>query len=218
MRVGAGIVWREETEWPIPRTEWRWLFLDVGAASLAVDAPVDETTASYSANDGEQEFVFSAENDVEFTGPMAARLWVSSTGHDLDVFLHFHVIDRTGAIRVGVGPQGAPIPLAMGWLRASHRELDLDRSLPYRPVHLHISAAPLVPGEPVALDVEIWPTSITLAAGERLVMRVRASDDDLGVISHNDPHDRGDLRSFTTTLHTGGRFDSALLVPVIRKG
>ena len=46
-------------------------------------------------------------------------------------------------------------------------------------------------------------------------MRVRASDDDLGVIAHNDPHDRGDLRLFTTTIHTGGRFDSALLVPVI---
>lgn len=215
VRVGTGIAWRDETQWPIARTEWRRLFLDVRTSTLALDPPRDESTASYSANDGKHEFVFTAESEVEFTGPMAARLWMSSTGHDLDVFLHFHVIDRTGAIRVGTGPQGAPIPLAMGWLRASHRDLDLDRSLPYRPVHLHACASPLCPGEPVALDVEIWPTSITLAAGERLVMRVRASDDDLGVISHNDPHDRGDLRSFTTTIHTGGRFDSALLVPVI---
>ena len=215
VRVGTGILWRDEAEWPIARTEWRRLYLDAGAGTLAVDAPLEETTASYSAKDGEIAFVFAAENEVEFTGPMAARLWVSSTGHDLDVFLHFHVVDRTGAIRVGVGPQGAPIPLAMGWLRASHRELDLGRSLPYRPVHLHTSASALVSGEPVALDVEIWPTSITLAAGERLVMRVRASDDDLGVIAHNDPRDRGHLRSFTTTIHTGRRFDSALLVPVI---
>ena len=215
VRVGAGTVWRDETQWPIARTEWRRLFLDARTGSLVADAPLDETTVSYSANDGELAFVFAAESEVEFTGPMSARLWVSSTGHNLDVFLHFHVVDCSGAIRLGVGPQGAPIPLAMGWLRASHRALDLVRSRPYRPVHLHTGASALIPGEPVALDVEIWPTSITLAAGERLVMRVRASDDDLGVIAHNDPHDRGDLRLFTTTIHTGGRFDSALLVPVI---
>ena len=119
------------------------------------------------ANDGERAFVFVAESEVEFTGPMAARLWVSSTGHNLDVFLHFQVVDCSGAIRLGVGPQGAPIPLAMGWLRASHRALDLVRSRPYRPVHLHAAASALIPGEPVPLDVEIWPTSITLAAGER---------------------------------------------------
>lgn len=82
-------------------------------------------------------------------------------------------------------------------------------------MHRHDKALPLLPGEPVALEVEIWPTSITLAAGERLVMRVRASDDELGVIAHNDPQDRAELRRFTTTIHTGGRFDTSLLVPVI---
>jgi predicted acyl esterase len=215
VRVGTGVGWRDETEWPIARTRWRRLHLDAATRSLTFDAPLAETNASYCANDGELDFAFLAASEVEFTGPMAARLWVSSTGHDLDVFLHFHVVDRNGNIRVGTGPQGAPIPLAMGWLRASHRALDVDRSLPYRPVHRHTSASWLVPGEPVALDVEIWPTSITLAAGERLVMRVRASDDDLGVISHDDPQDRGALRSLTTTIHTGGRFDSALLLPMI---
>ena len=215
VRVGAGIEWRDEGEWPIARTAWRRLFLDAGSGSLSTDAPLQETTAAYSAHDGERQFVFEATSEVEFTGPMVGRLWMSSTGHDLDVFLHFHVVDRTGAVRVGIGPQGAPIPLAMGWLRASHREVDGERSLPWRPVHRHTSAAPLIPGETVALDIEIWPTSITLAAGERLVMRVRASDDDLGVISHNDLQDRGALRTLKTTIHTGGRFDSALWVPVI---
>ena len=215
VRVGDGIAWRDETEWPIARTQWRRLHLDADTGSLTFEAPATASTASYSAADGVQEFVFAADEEVEFTGPVAARLWVSTTGHDVDVFLHFHVIELDGAIRVGIGPQGHPIPLAMGWLRASHRELDVEKSLPYRPIHLHATASRLVAGEPVALDIEMWPTSITLAAGERLVMRVRASDDELGVISHNDPKDRGKLRAFTTTLHTGGRFDSSVLVPVI---
>lgn len=215
IRVGNDVVWRDEDEWPIARTRWRRLYLDAPSGVLADVPPRGEASASYSANDGELRFVHEADREVEFTGPMAARLWLSSTGHDLDVFLHFHVEDRHGAIRMGIGPQGDPIPLAMGWLRASHRELDPGRSPPWRPFHRHESASPLVPGQPVALDVEIWPTCITLAPGERLVMRVRASDDDLGVISHNDPVDRGVLRGFTTTLHTGGRFDSFLQVPEI---
>ena len=215
VRVGHDVVWRDESAWPIARTRWRRLHLDAASGSMGDDPPLDEAGASYPANDGELAFTFVAEREVEFTGPMAARLWMSSTGHDLDVFLHFHVVGRDGAIRVGVGPQGAPIPLAMGWLRTSHRELDAGRSEPWRPVHRHATPSSLIPGEPVALDVEIWPTSITLAAGERLILRVRASDDDLGVISHDDPRDRGGLRSFITTLHAGGRFDSFLLVPEI---
>jgi uncharacterized protein len=215
VRVGEGIVWRDEGEWPMARTQWRRLFLDAATGTLSFDAPAPEATVSYSAKDGERAFVFTAATDVEFTGPMVARLWMSSTGYDLDVFLHFHIVDRDGNVRVGIGPQGAPIPLAMGWLRASHRELDRDLSLPWRPVHAHAAGTSLVVGEPVALDVEIWPTSITLSQGERLVLRVRASDDDLGVISHNDPQDRDERRSFTTTIHTGGRFDSALQVPVV---
>lgn len=215
VRVGHDVVWRDEVEWPIARTRWRRLHLHAATGALTDDTSPDEASVSYSANDGELQFVFATDREVELTGPMAAHLWMSSTGHDLDVFLHFQVIDRSGAIRVGIGPQGAPIPLAMGWLRASHRELDPSRSRPWRPVHHHARPLPLVPGEPVALDVEIWPTSITLAAGERLVMRVRASDDDLGVISHDDAHDRDGLRAFSTTIHTGGRFDTFLLVPEI---
>jgi hypothetical protein len=49
-------------------------------------------------------------------------------------------------------------------------------------------------------------------------MRVRASDDELGVISHNDPQGRGALRSFKTTVHAGGQLDSSLLLPVLSPG
>lgn len=209
------IEWREEDDWPIARTQWRKLHLDASDASMGWDAPSASATTAYSADDGEQRFTFTAKDEVEFTGPMALRLWVSSTGDDVDVMLHLHVEDCDGNVRVGIAPQGGPIALAMGWLRASHRALDEERSLPYRPVHRHTEADPLVPYTPVALEIEIWPTSITLGAGDSLVMRVRAEDDELGPMAHNDPSDRARLRRYTTTLLTGGEYDSALLVPVI---
>jgi hypothetical protein len=55
-----------------------------------------------------------------------------------------------------------------------------------------------------------------LAAGDRLVLRVRGNDDDQGVLAHDDAEDRDPARlSGTTTVHTGGAHDSYLLLPVI---
>jgi uncharacterized protein len=49
------------------------------------------------------------------------------------------VLDPNGAdvdFVTALDPVGA---IGMGWLRASHRALDPDRSLPYRPYHPHES-------------------------------------------------------------------------------
>ncbi|HEY0936888.1 MAG TPA: CocE/NonD family hydrolase C-terminal non-catalytic domain-containing protein, partial [Trebonia sp.] len=170
----------------------------------------------YPAPDGGTEFVFEADEELELTGPAALRLWVSCTAPDLDVFVHIHQVGPDGQEYYGTGPQGAPLPLAMGWLRASHRELDPERSLPYRPYHRHDRARPLEQTGPVALDIEIWPTSIVLPAGHRLVVRIRAGDGDLGIVAHSErPGPAPGGPPATATLHTGGDQDSYLLLPVI---
>ncbi len=48
-----------------------------------------------------------------------------------------------------VGSQGQPTVLTKGWLRASHRKLDPQKSLPYRPYHAHNERQWLKPGAPV---------------------------------------------------------------------
>jgi predicted acyl esterase len=105
------------------------------------------------------------------------------------------------------------MPMAIGWLRASHRELDPARSEPYRPWHAHLNPQPLPPGEPTLLEVEIWPTSITLAPGERLRLELVSDDDDLANFAHNDPNDRHPAAG--ATIHVGGAHRSHLLVPII---
>src|SRR6202044_1369102 len=106
--------------------------------------------------------------DTEITGPAAARLFVASSTADADLFLTLRVLDPDGAdvsFVTALDPAGV---IGTGWLRASHRALDPERSLPYRPYHPHESAQPLTPGEVVPLDVEIWPTSVVISAGYRL--------------------------------------------------
>ena len=72
--------------------------------------------------------------DVEVTGPLAASFWVSSSTEDMDLFLTLRNFDADGNEVLETGQQGTPVPVAKGWLRVSHRELDPELTLPYRPV------------------------------------------------------------------------------------
>ena len=67
-------------------------------------------------------------------------------GDDLDVFVALFKLDADGR-QVGF-PYYAQFedgPVAVGWLRASHRELDPERSTDYLPVLAHRRALPLTP-------------------------------------------------------------------------
>jgi uncharacterized protein len=130
----------------------------------------------------------------------------------------------------GQDPKGC---VGFGWLRASHRKTDAARSLPYRPWHTHDNQEALVPGEPVTLDVEIWPTSVRIPAGYRLGVSVQGRDFEMpgdgpwpsafgvtmrghGVFVHNEPADRPPaVFGAVTTLLSGGAAPSYLLLPVI---
>lgn len=154
---------------------------------------------------------------LELTGPVALRLWISADTDDLDVLARLQHLEADGEPIPAIGPQGGPMPMGIGWLRASHRETDPERSEPFRPWHPHERMVPLTPGEPTLLEVEIWPTSITLAPGERLRLDLVVDDEDLGRFStHNAAWDRRSAAG--ATIHTGGEHASHLLLPVIPDG
>ena len=114
--------------------------------------------------------------DIEITGPLAATFYVSSETEDMDLFLTLRNFDADGNEVMETGQQGTPVPVAKGWLRASHRELDPELSLPYRPYHKHTRRLFLKPGEIVKVDVEIWPTSMVFKKGHRIQLDVQPRD------------------------------------------
>jgi predicted acyl esterase len=82
-------------------------------------------------------------------------------------------------------------------------------------VQAHTRDLPLTPGEPVVLDIEIWPSGTRFAAGERLRVLILGRDPYVfpkpNVMSlHEQTVNRGRYH-----LHTGGRYDSHLLVPEV---
>ena len=150
--------------------------------------------------------------DTEITGPLMAKLWVSSTTEDMDLLLTLRNIDPAGNDVLEVGQQGQPVPVAKGWLRVSHRELDPDLSLPYRPYHKHLRRLWLKPNEIVEVQVEIWPTSMVFKQGHRIRLDIQPRD---GIGSAPYTHYHADYNVGDNTIYSGGDKESYLLVPII---
>ncbi len=176
--------------------------------SAATRLPSEPTRATF-----EMEFP----ERTELTGYMNLRLWVQADGSDdLDLFVALEKIDRAGyLVPLAFFGNHDDGPVALGWLRASHRELDEEKSTPWQPIHKHARELKLAPGEIVPLDIEILPTSILFEKGERLRLVVQGSD----IYWYpTEGHTNGHLHTVNKgdhVLHTGGRYESFLLVPVI---
>jgi predicted acyl esterase len=228
---------RHEDAWPIPRTHWTRFYL-AGASHALVREPVAAAdTVGYDARgDGVTFLSAPFATETEITGPLAARLWISSDTADADLFLVFRVFTPDLREVVFMGAIDPHTPIAQGWLRASHRKLDPHLSTEYRPYHAHDEPQPLKPGEVVPLEVELWPTSIVVPGGCRVALTVRGRDYEwarstgarlsnfknellgCGPFLHDDPRDRPhSLFGGRVTLHLGAAYPSCLILPVIPK-
>lgn len=232
--VDATFTERGEDAWPLPSTRWTKLHLDAAGSSLAAEAPAGGASAEFAAlGDGLEFSTPPLTEETEITGPLAAKLYVSTSTTDADLFLVVRVYSPTGDEVVFQGALDPHTPVAQGWLRASHRRLDPELSTAHRPYHPHDRAEPLVPGEVHELDIEILPTCLVVPAGYRIALQIRGKDyvypgpsarlsnlkNDLtgcGPFLHNDDHDRvTGTYDGRTTVHTGGDHASYLLLPVI---
>ena len=140
--------------------------------------------------------------DMVIAGYSMARLWVSSTSEDMDIFIGLRVLDQqdrevnyTGPVTMGMST--SHYPLAKGWLRVSHRKRDEARCTEYTVKHTHLKAdhAPLKPGEVVPVEVEIIPTAALIRKGWRLRVDIQPYDG----------YDHGSRHEYAATFHDGAR-------------
>ncbi|MFN0299163.1 MAG: CocE/NonD family hydrolase [Burkholderiales bacterium] len=232
---GEKFVRRFENEWPLARTQWTKFHLDGRTHSLNPGEVKESASVTYRGlSEGATFMLPPCEKDIEITGPIAAKLFVSSSTVDADLFLVVRVFDPNMKEVTFMGALDPHTPVAQGWLRASHRKLDPKKSLPFRPYHPHDEKQPLKPGEIHELDIEIWPTCIVVPAGYRIMLTVRGKDytypggsggklsnmknefTGVGPFLHNDARDRPpEIFNGDVTLHTGGKHQSWVMLPVI---
>ncbi|MCC6780376.1 MAG: peptidase S15, partial [Hyphomicrobiales bacterium] len=222
-------------DWPLPGTRWTKLYLDHPGTELrakprAKAAPVTIKSMS----DGITFLAPPLTKTTRIIGPSAARLYVSSSTTDADLFLIVRLFSPDMKEVTYAGANDPHTPLAHGWLRASHRKLDRKLSKPYRPYHSHDVVEPLVPGKVYPLDIEIWPTCIEAPAGFRLGLTIRGKDYEypgdlsgvpgrigqpalgVGPFRHIDPSDRPPATfDNEITLHAGADRQPYLLLPFV---
>ena len=158
-------------------TRWTKLYLHPAGQTLADAPPSRESTVTYGGlSDGVTFLTPPLDAETEITGPIVAKLFVSSETTDADLFLVLRVFTPDLKEVTFHGALDPHTPIAQGWLRASHRKLDSALTLPYRPYHSHDEIQPLVPGQVYELDVEVWPTCIVVPRGYRIGLTVRGKD------------------------------------------
>jgi uncharacterized protein len=104
--------------------------------------------------------------DTEFFGSGSANLWLSSTAPDTDLQITL----------TEVRPDGQEVYIGRGWLRASHRVLDPQRSTALAPFHTDTQAdsQSLVPGVPTYMRVQLWPFDYVFRKGSSIRLWIDA--------------------------------------------
>ncbi len=225
--------------WPLEGTRWTKYYLDAGNKALRATDSGKETSAEAAwesdAIGSSDRVTFLSEplaRDLQVAGPLSVHLWVSSSTRDVDLTVELRDFDEEGnETRFPYYIAGNPDePVTRGWLRASMRALDPERSRPHQPFYLFTRNDWLTPGVPVELDIELWPTAMLFKAGHRI-----------GLTVHCGPYNRSGEAAFvgqllpclpkftlkvpayqtfspdpgTVKIHTGGKKSSWLDLPVI---
>ena len=128
---------------------------------------------------------------------------------DLDVAVQLRKISYTGEFLEHLN---YPCPV----LRASHRiskveALSTDQEIFYR----HDRAEKILPGTIILLGITLWPIGMVFAPGEGIVLRVAGHDMCYPETDIIPPASAWNENVGKHILHSGGRYDSHLILPFI---
>ena len=146
---------------------------------------------------------------TEMIGTGAAHLYVEIDQPDTNLILRLW----------DAAPNGKRQLLTTGFLKASHRELDTERTTEGNPYHPHTRAVPVEPGVIEEYVVRLYPFAATFLPGHRLV--VELSNDEPLADEHNAllPPDAFHLpvgRPVTHKVYRDAAHPSRLVLPYTR--
>lgn len=224
-----------ETDYPIPRTKYTKFYLSSKHTLLDNPSPT-QATHSYNSTTPEitsYDYVFPEKTTL--AGFSKLRIFVSCNDHnDLDIYVMLRKLSVDGELM-----EQSNVPLhelppdiksvkdvynvnptkylgPTGILRASHREIDPEKSTEYWPHHPHLKADYVEPGKIVEMNIGIWPMGVIFEKGEGL--RLQVSGKTMVLPEWDNPHVKHmepEFNKGTHNIHLGGDYagESYLLVP-----
>ena len=139
----------------------------------------------------------SLREDIEVTGPLTCKLFVSSSAPDTDFAVKL----------IDVHPDGRAINYSDGMLRMRYRDSLETPQL-------------MEPGKVYSVTIEMFPTSIVFKRGHRIRVHVTSSDFPHFDRNPNTGHDFGidsEIRNANQTLHHDAQYPSHIVLPIDRK-
>jgi hypothetical protein len=163
--------WKESDDWPLPETKWTPFYLHADGLLSEHEHWPFEGNDSFEDSPWMRGHVQYATpplvENTQVAGPVALKLYAASTDTDIHWVVTLLEIDAGGNERF----------LTRGWLKASHRRLDMDASKPWEPIHTHLDPEPLTPGEIYEFDIKIVPTANEFKAGSRIAVKISCAED-----------------------------------------
>ena len=112
------------------------------------------------------------ERELEIAGPIKLVLHASSTRNDMDFFVKLSEQMPQSSEDRAKDLNPAYFWITKGWLRASHRALDGQKSTEMEPYHLHTRPEPITPGEVTKYDISVEPNAFQFKKGNRIRLEI----------------------------------------------
>ncbi|KAI1035559.1 hypothetical protein LB504_005981 [Fusarium proliferatum] len=233
------VIERLQQSYPLARQRLRTLYLDGTTGKLGILRPDQECIQSYEGRSLGDGLTLTNTFDVatELAGYPKVVLHMSCPDHDdFDVVVQIRKIDNKGR---QLSHLNYPCPVHIdevpdvntaktlgpqGFLRASHHVslngdggpvVSDDVSRETDVLYSHHVRQPISPGTIVRLEIPIWPIGMVFAAGEGIALNVSGHDmclPETDLCRLREPEDENVGRH---RVHTGGKYDSHLIIPVI---
>ncbi len=208
--VAGAEEWLMANDFPIPGTKWIPFALHENRSLCEIEPWPEAASASYDdAPNNRGSLNYHSPPMVENTemvGLASLNLYASCRGTDMNLFASLYDVD----------PAGKETCLTRGYLKASHRELDLEKSRPYHPVHTHTNPKPLVPGQVYEFSIGFQPMAFLFKAGHRFALKISSADDQPDNLHQVGMYHLCSQTPNTVTIYHNARYPSHLLLPITR--
>lgn len=204
-----------EKEWPLSNTKWTPLYLDAHNMGLTSQLATGVNQAEFAVKKGKLQFSYTIPADMEITGPMKLKLYVSvKETNDVNIFAAVRKFRGNQEVYFE-GSYGYKYDVVTkGFLKASLRELDETSSTPWFPKPTFKEQKFLSAGEIVCLEIPLLPSATFFRKGDVLRLDIQGNWIFKLNILMSQASKYEKLIDGSCSVYTGKKYDSHLLIPL----
>ena len=235
--------WRTGEHWPLPEAQWEKYYLgdwqclkttapspvpNAGAAAREPDVFTQMPLKKTSKIERLRYLSEPLASDLTVVGPICLTLYAEIDQPDTNWIVVLKDVGPDVSVltaREGERVTPTDLPereLTRGWLKASYRALDEERSRPWEPFHKLTRAAiqPVTPGEVLEYRIQILATANQFKVGHRICLEISAMDVPTGTGAMTNveyiPYHVCSSRTVTHRVYHDADRPSHLLLPILR--